>query len=439
MRTLFQPWRGLLLVLALCAVLTAWWLHASEPLRSSGDALPASAEHQPEIEAVLDPHARGMRRAGGSDTGEGPGPALSSASSPDTGVIVTGGVAYLKSQTPVPWVDVIFSRRGAEWTATSDDAGQYSVALVPGRYQVRAFGDRVMAIGLPILALGREAQTYDVSVIAHSVIRGQARYQDGSKAAGAIVVPVPQDDRRSASGATARGELGSAEVQADGSFELFTLPGNLLLHAGNDAASGSVPVLALKAGAEREDVQIVLVPNGFIAGTVRGPKGALIDGARVLASVQIPGTGEYDRVPIKTDDQGRFKWQVLRPAHTIVEAAADGYAQASPQAFTLDPGEHREGIELILHDATHSLVGHVFDASGEPLAYVEVAQGQEGSKERYKKAFTNADGRFEISALGPGPHRLRTRKAGYEQMRLQQVTAPATDLRIVMPAQAAAE
>lgn len=337
----------------------------------------------------------------------------------------------LGADTPVPFVDVIFSKDRAEWTATSDDAGNYSLPLQPGRFAVRAIGDGVMAIDLPALVIESTAKTYDLSVVRHSVIRGHARYLDKSPAQGALVVP--QLERKSSAGLSARGELGSAEVEANGRFELFTVGGNIILHGSDGTASGRVSVGNLKAGEERERVELVLIPNGFVAGIVRDPSGAAVAGARVLASVQIPGTGEYDRIPVTTDRDGHFRWQVLRPAHTIVEAAGHGYAQSAPQDFTLAPGEHRENIELVLHNATYSLVGYVVDTSGEPLPYVEVAQGHEGSKARYEKSFTDAAGRFEFTSLGPGPHRLRARKTGYEQTRLRQVSAPANDLRIVMP------
>jgi hypothetical protein len=426
----------LLLLLGICGVLAVWWLHDGEEQDQTIEHAVGNADRheEPGPQSERQPHTGVLPVAG--DLGGGVEPALPSRPS-SVDVIVTGHVVSLEDQKPVPRVDVIFSKEGLEWTATSDDSGEYSLALVAGTYQVRAFGDRVMAIHLPKLVLGGTARTYDVSVVEHSVVRGEVRYQDGSAAVGAIVMP--QSDDKSASKLTARGEVGSAEVQDDGSFELFTLQGNLILHASGDAASGMALVPALKAGEEREQVRIVLVPNGFVAGVVLGPKGVPIEGARVLASVQIPGTGEYDRVPMTTDDEGRFKWQVLRPAHTIVEAAADGFARSTPQAFTLDPGSHREDIELTLHEATQGLVGHVHDASGEPLSFVEVAQGQEGSKARYKKAYTDADGRFEITALGPGPHRLRARKTGYKQTRLRQIVAPATNLSIVMSLNGSAE
>ena len=376
--------------------------------------------------------------------GEGPRPTSSPASPgapaglsvPSTGpapaaVTVTGRVSSADDGAPVPAVDVIFARDKSEWTATSDLEGAYSIDLGAGTYRVRALGDRVMAINLPPLTVASEAMTYDVTVVQQTVIRGRAVHRDGRAARGAIVVP--QTDVKTARELSSRGELGSAEVESDGSFELITMPGNLLLHASDGEASGVVAVKNLQAGEQRRHVHIVLVPNGFIAGVVRGPKGVPVAGATVLASVQIPGTPEYDRVPVSADEEGRFRWQVPRSGHTIVEAAAAGFAQSAPQAFTLDPGEDRDNIELTLLPATHSLAGLVVDERGEALADVEIAQGREGSKARYKRVRTDADGRFEITKLGPGPHRLRARKVGYEQTRVRQITAPATNITITMP------
>jgi hypothetical protein len=345
-------------------------------------------------------------------------------------VKVSGRVSDRIHDTPAPFVDVIFASHGAESTATTDESGQYSLVLAPGTYQVRAVGDRVMAIGLPAFVLGRSERSYDITVVEHAVIRGHVTREDGSSAAGAIVAPQVQG---TAEGSSARGELGSAEVQSDGSFELFTLPGTLVLHATSAAVSGSVAVPKIESGEEREGVEITMVANGFIAGKVVTPSGAPIGDAKVLASMRIPGSGEYDRIPIATDSKGRFSYQVLRPVHTIVEASARGFAQSEPIAFTLAAGESRKDLTLVLVEANLTLAGRVVDSAGEPLDYVEVAQGQVGSKERYKKVMTNSDGEFVITELGPGPHRLRARKSGYEQTRLQDVKAPASNLRIVMP------
>lgn len=346
-------------------------------------------------------------------------------------VTIAGHVRSLQGDEPVPSVDVIFEKKGAEWTATSDNEGAYSLVLSPGSYQVRAFGDRVMAIGLPALVVGEEGATYDVHVAPHSVVRGVVRFANGRPAKGALVIPHLQDTR---SAMAARGELGSAEVDEDGHFELFTRAGNLVLEAEDGRASGRVLVPALKQGEEREEIAIIMVANGSLQGVVQDPDGVVIEGATVLVSVQVPGSGEYDRVPITSDARGRFQFALPRPAHTIIEASASGFAQAPPQSFMVEPGESRKGLTLVVVPAVHILEGRVVDSEGEPLAYAEVALGQEGSKARYKRAYTTSKGLFEFDSLGPGPHRLRVRKTGYEQTRLRDVMAPRSDLQITMPA-----
>ncbi len=333
---------------------------------------------------------------------------------------------------PVAAVDVIFADdKGAEATATSDDSGDYSLQLAPGSYRVRAIGERVIAVGLPPLELGAAVRRLDIRVEQQSVIRGHVRYRDRSPAAGAVVVP--HRDNKKTSELAALGELGSAEVQDDGSFELLTVPGNLIVNASSRTAAGRARVHALAPGEARKHVNITVIPNGYVEGVVRGADDETIGDAKVLASMQIPGTGEYDRVPIATDARGHFRYQVLRPTHTIVEATARGYAQSKPVAFDLEPGESRTNLVLELGKAELSLSGHVVDESGHPLALVQVAQGVVGSKERYNKTYTNADGYFIISDLGPGPHRLRFRRNGYEQIRKTGIEAPSSDILVTMP------
>lgn len=325
----------------------------------------------------------------------------------------------------------MFSGQRAEWTATSDESGDYSLQLAAGTYQVRAIGDHVMAIGLPQLTVGSEPRRYDIRVLQSAVVRGRVRFADGSPAAGAVVVAYLA--RNTAPVLVTRGALGSAEVQDDGSFELTTAPGNLILTASGRSAAGSVRVSALEPGEVRTNIKITLVPNGYVEGVVHDPKGRAINTAKVLVSMRIPGTWEYDRISVPTDARGRFRYQVIRAGDTIVEATAPGFAQSNPTAFRLEAGQSRTGILLALHDANRKLSGHVVDASGNPLALVEVAQGHMGSKERYKRTFTNAAGFFIFSGLGPGPHHLRLRKSGYAQTRKSKLKATKTDIRIIMP------
>jgi hypothetical protein len=433
------PWL-LLLVLGVLGLGVAWWALQGESRapRAGGDSESAANPEQPS--SVADSPSGPRTPAVPRTQSAGVEPSADSpevlASAP-TQVTVSGRVLERNRDRPVAFVDVIFASKGAEWTATSDEQGQYSLRLLPGSYQVRAIGDRVMAIGLPPFLLGRASRSYDLRVAQHSVIRGQALGPDGSPATGAVIVPQVQGS--TASGFSARGELGSAEVQSDGSFELFTLHGNLVLHATSESSAGSALVPALKPGEERDKVKILVVPNGHIEGNVRGPSGAALGDSRVLISMRIPGTGEYDRIPVSTNSRGHFRYQVLRPAHTIVEATARGFAQSTPISFALKAGESRKGIVIVLHEANLSLSGRVVDENDAPLAYVEVAQGQEGSKERYKKTITGSEGQFTLTGLGPGPHRLRARKSGYQQTRLREIEAPASDLRIVMAPSASQE
>lgn len=430
----WRPWHLLVLPIALLLLVLAWHWQKSSPeerLQVGDEEQAATDSKGSELPGV--PAGTGPATATGTTNafaGADESANLEIEVVPAAPVVVRGRVLNKEDRTPVAFVDVIFASKGGESTATSDERGEYSLSLGKGSYQVRAIGDRVMAIGLPPFLVGLVSREYDISVVEHSAIRGQVFFADKSPAVGAIVAP--EVDGKSVAGSSARGELGSAEVQADGSFELFTLQGNLILHATSESAGGSVRVTALKAGEARNDVEITVVPNGYIEGSVIGPKGAALSAVKVLASMQIPGSGEYDRIPISTDAKGHFRYQVLRPGHTIVEASARGFAQSTPLAFTLKPGESRKEIVLVLHEANLSLSGRVVDSEGEPLAYVEIAQGQEGSKERYQKTLSNSEGEFAISGLGPGPHRLRARKSGYEQTRLREIAAPSSELRIEM-------
>lgn len=424
----------LLIGAAIAGLLAVWWMsRGNAPAnRAATDNNPAT-DSTPGVEPGGSPSPH--RKAGDAKIPTGArGPdAVTETTEPSATTVapvkVFGRVSG-RGNRPVPHVDVIFAGKGAEWTATSNKSGDYALKLAPGSYQVRAVGDRVLGIGLKPLTLGSEPRRYDIHVRQSSVVRGHVRYANGRPAAGAVVVPYLS---HSTTVLATRGALGSAEVRDDGSFELYTAPGSLILTASHKAAAGSVRVSGLKPGELRKNVRIVLVPNGYVDGVVHGPKGKVVGAAKVLVSMRVPGTWEYDRVPIPTDAQGRFRYQVIRPGQTIVEATAPGFAQSDPKTFQLDAGQSRTGILLRLHEANRSLSGHVVDTSGNPLAFVEVAQGVMGSKEHYKKTFTDASGSFTISGLGPGPHHLRLRKSGYKQTRQSKLNASKSNIRIVMP------
>jgi hypothetical protein len=143
--------------------------------------------------------------------------------------------------------------------------------------------------------------------------------------------------------------------------------GYLLSFALGTAAPGPSRTVELKAGVERQDVRLALVPEGRISGTVRDERGEPIVSVDVHLIRRETGS---DRVPwqpagsARTDDRGIYQRAGLRPgSYLVVLPAQVGgrgtgartrpavYAPASRTAsgateIALAPGATRGGVDL---------------------------------------------------------------------------------------------
>ncbi len=146
--------------------------------------------------------------------------------------------------------------------------------------------------------------------------------------------------------------------------------------------------LVLAAGETKANVDIALRGGGVeVTGSVSDVTGGPIVRARV-GSYEAPG------MVAETDDQGAFRLWVA-PGYVSVEARADGYAATSESVRA--PGK----VALFLTPAS-SLAGTVVDAaSGQP---VEGARVQIEARDSTGGLFSDADGAFRVTGLGPGRH-----------------------------------
>jgi len=178
-----------------------------------------------------------------------------------------------------------------------------------------------------------------------------------------------------------------------------------------------------RSGSSRTDTSVVVGTNGGgpkagpgatgpasgIDATVRGPDGAVIDGA----VVRVGGAAD-DLLPRATSGDGRASFDV-GPGHYRITAAARGLAPAEAAVDVPDGG--RATIELALAAAAPIVQGVVSDATGGAVAGAVVTLApQPGSlgadTERAVAAFTDANGRFATSVL-PGRYQVSTHHPEY--------------------------
>ncbi len=208
------------------------------------------------------------------------------------------------------------------------------------------------------------------------------------------------------------------EDRADGTgaFELraidCTRP-RMLAVKSDDLATYSESGMSFEEG-ELRVVQIALAYGAKIRGRVLGPGDAPIAGAEVVAArTMIFGFAGNDGPKDTSREDGSFELRGVPAGSVGLVAKATGYL--SPRAQRIQVAESQEVEGVVLHlEAGQEITGAVKTGQGGPVAGAKVsvrfdpaammgagamnaARGASGSAE------TDADGRFRVGGLGPGP------------------------------------
>jgi hypothetical protein len=146
------------------------------------------------------------------------------------------------------------------------------------------------------------------------------------------------------------------------------------------------------------DRAVTLRRGAALRGTVVTPDGTRLPGA----VVQIWSEAD-DTAFIESDSDGNWCMSAMRAGAYEVRAGADGYARGPVVAGTHDGQTDQVDIVVRVIGGAR-LRGRVHERDGQPAVGVDVyAEMHPGDDNR---ATTDADGRFEISGLGAGRHRI---------------------------------
>jgi protocatechuate 3,4-dioxygenase beta subunit len=207
-------------------------------------------------------------------------------------------------------------------------------------------------------------------------------------------------------------------------------------------------------------LDVTLYPPGVVAGRVVDDHGAAVADAKVtldrierwpakdfsgsmvtssrgltITSKGGDGKGETELAQlereVRTDAKGEYRFDKLMDGGKRLAVAAAGLVPQSLE-LNLKPAESLEHVDFVL-SAGLSVSGRVRDPQGSPIegADVEIKAIDESSFTG-GEIVTDADGRFELTGLPPGPKQLLLFKTGYASVWKHVEPGQAEDLELTM-------
>ncbi|MDZ7270323.1 MAG: carboxypeptidase regulatory-like domain-containing protein, partial [candidate division KSB1 bacterium] len=276
---------------------------------------------------------------------------------------------------------------------TSNQLGDFSLALPPGSWRVQA----TKAGFRPSSEVAVETKAGETTQLpaALRITRNQ------NSLSGTVV----NDGGVAVYGATVVATLGADRMQATtdatGRFAFTLYDGYWTIQA-SKAGFVSSPArgMSLSGGVAYElTPPLVLTPMAaLVAGIVNSGLAPLAE-AEVRA---IPLAGSVQTVT--TDGYGRFTLS-LSPGTYTLEPRKEGFSPAGSQVLSLSSGETVSGIELLLTPHDGSISGSVSTDGTLPLAGATVTANG-------RTTLSDAAGRYSL-AVAPGAHSVVARKEGY--------------------------
>jgi hypothetical protein len=266
--------------------------------------------------------------------------------------------------------------------------------LAPGRYRSDDAGTRRNP-GVQ-LAAGEARTGIDVTLAAGGVeVTGVVKDLGGGPVGRALVyirLRLPHY-----AGATA-----VVETADDGSFQVWTAPGSILVRAEADGYAEQYK----RAIAPGQVVEIFLTPESLLAGrVVDAASGAPLAGARVsVGGGSLEGEGS--RASTISDGDGRFRLSRLSPGRYKPIATAPGRYGQTTESVLLGLGETVDDIVIEVHAAS-VVTGRVVLGDGKtpcPAAWVTLDDLRSGARVNDR---ADDDGRVEMEAVLPGGYRVR--------------------------------
>jgi protocatechuate 3,4-dioxygenase beta subunit len=312
--------------------------------------------------------------------------------------------------------------------AATDAAGRFEIkTLPPGTFDltVRARGFAPLTVpGLAIPAGKGVTDLGTVQLAPGSSIHGVVADSQGEPVADAEVRARSGGRNGPALFPGEGEERDSVLTAADGSFVFEDLAPGVPLdlvatHPGY--APGAAPGVAVPAPAP---VRIVLALSSRVSGRATGPDGKPVAGASVtlnesnrrFSSALWEAAARHQHRGV-TDDEGRFSFVDVSPGAFELSADAPRHQEAVLRGLEVKPGQDLAGVEIVL-PAGAAVEGRVSSPEGRPVEDAEVMVAEpsrRGSPFSSLRDGTDAEGRYRIEGISPGPHTLEVRAEGYKR------------------------
>ena len=340
--------------------------------------------------------------------------------------------------------------RGAVASTVTDAKGNYSLTSIrPGHYQIAVShpGYSVSPANVSLTAGARVQKPLVASPRAR--ISGTVLDDDKHAVAAASITAetvsrdpmgLPRNFRRMMAGLP---QTRATFSGPDGRFSLRTdSEGDIELDAAKKGfPSGKTSALKLASGEKKSGVTITMPRGIAITGLVTDKGGKPLSGVAVTASeneggpmpgnmrrmitTAIRGAGDDDDI-VRTGSDGKFTTRVKEGTYDVI-FKREGFSQKTVRAVAANATT--KPIEVTL-DPGVEITGRVTRAGNSVEGVNVVAMTSDGTS----MSATGPDGRFTVADLTPGAYMLMLNKQDEFIQQMRNVTAPAHDVNIDLPA-----
>lgn len=307
------------------------------------------------------------------------------------------GRVYLDSELVADATVTIHQERDYGEDATNasrtDQNGNFTfVNLRQGFYYVHAHTDTAISEPEKIFVeFGKQTEDIEIHLQPGNAIRGWVLCRDTQPAQGVQGVTIT---------VTCNGVVRTGVSLPDGTFsvenvlngEVYVQMATPTGYLSEDSFSGWRMRFW---GGDAEGVEFVLSQAAKVSGKVLDPQGGLVS----KATVSLSGSYRYSSCKAAVQD-GYYTLENCPAGECEVSASSDGFAPTTSPEFKLEPGEHKENVDIQLKVGA-SVSGTVKDSTGNPIfgATVSVHRGYGIT---YKSTTTDRSGFYQLENVPPG-------------------------------------